>query len=395
MARVIAPSRKIFFWMSFVALGATLGVTFMTSPAAAWKNVPQKRQTQKIPYRPQWVTVLKKGELLRYKRKESSSPRIYKDLIFIGSDGGYFYALKKKSGHKVWRFRASGSVNSAAAFRDDAEGGRVFFAGDEGILYALSIATGKPLWKADLGSEVLTAPVVSGDRLFVATAEGRIASIGAEDGRILWNNERSPEGFRMTIRGNSPPVLDEAGDRIFVGFSDGTLWCLSASNGKLAWEKSFAKKTGRGFDDIDGAPLVDGDRLYVASFDGGLFALSRKNGQILWSQPTGSGVGMTTRGDALYVSGSDGKLYAYNKKDGSKIWEKKVGSGALTAPLLYQNLLAVGLSDETMNFLDAGDGHVIARRFARKGVYSDPIIDGDRIYYLSNGGRVYSLRMIR
>lgn len=377
----------------FPLIGTLLALSF-SPEALAWRSASAVSPREKMPYRPQWVSVVKKGRLFKYKRKEFSSPRIYNDLILVGSDSGYFYAMKKKNGRKVWRFRTAGPVNSAPAFADVEEGGRVFFGNDEGTLYALNVRDGKQVWRSELGSEILTAPVVKGGRLYVATIEGTVAAVRIEDGHLLWKAEHRLSGFRMTIRGNSPPVLDANSDRLFVGFADGTLQCLSSSTGKVLWEKDF-KKGGRGFDDIDGAPLVDGDRLYIASFDGGLFALAKNSGAVVWNQPVGSGVPMLVHREALFVSGSDGRLYAFNKKDGSKLWDNHVGDGALTAPVLYKDLIAVGLSDETMNFVDMEDGHVIARRFARKGVFSDPILDENRIYYLSNGGRLYSLKLLR
>ncbi len=349
---------------------------------------PFERPIQKVPYRPQWVSVVKKGQLFKYKRKEFSSPGVYDDHIFVGADSGIFYSLKKKRGGKAWQFKTVGSVNSAPAFWNQ----QVFFGDDDGILYAVSVETGKEIWRKELGSEILTAPTVFGDRLFVATVEGKIAALAAGDGTILWEKDlvSNLESFKMTIRGNSPPIVDEEGKRLFVGFADGTLQSFATADGKLLWEKSFKKTSG--FNDIDGAPVIDGQRLYIATFDGGVFALSQKNGELLWSQEIGSGVRMAVEGERLYLSGSNGRLYALNKADGSKLWEQKIGSGALTAPAVYQNLVIVGLSDQTINFLSAQDGHPISRRFARKGISSNPLIDGDRIYYLSNGGRLYSLR---
>ena len=346
----------------------------------------------KIPYRPQWVSVVRKGRLFKYKRKEFSSPRILGDWIYVGADAGYLYAMKKKNGRKVWRFRTAGGVNSAPAFSED--GTTVFIGDDKGVLYAISREQGRELWRTELGSEILTEPAVSGGRLFVTTLEGKVACLSASDGHILWEREHELPGFTMTVRGNTPPVLDREGGRLFAGFSDGTLWALSPSDGKPAWEKRLGGAGEKAFHDVDGAPLIEGDRLFVALFEGGLFALSKKTGQVLWSRDLGSGVRFASSAEALYVSGSDGRLHALNKKDGQTLWESKVGKEALTAPVLYKDLIAVGLSGSTMNFIRASDGKVLAHRFARKGVFSDPVIDGDRIYYLSNGGRLYSLKLV-
>jgi outer membrane protein assembly factor BamB len=378
--------------VSLICLGLCGGEAF------AWRNVPLKeRRVEKMPYRPQWVSALKKGRLFKYKRKENSSPKVLGDLVFVGSDAGFLYAMKKKNGRKEWRFKTTGPVNSAPAFWN----GLVLFGDDDGRLYAVSIADGKEAWRAELGSEILAAPAVLGDRVFAATAEGKVAALNAADGRLLWKGGRKKEftgRIQITIRGHASPAPDPAGDRIFVGYSDGVVQALSASGGKVLWEKSLSpandKDKGKGFSDVDGTPLVDGDRVYVATFDGGLYALAKQNGNVLWSRPQGSGVNLLASGDLLIAAASNGHLIAYRKKDGERVWDSPIGRGALTAPVARKDVIAVGLSDKTMNFVDAEDGHVIARRFAKKGIYSDPAVDEDRIYYLSNGGRLYSLRFV-
>jgi len=350
------------------------------------------QRTEKIPYKAQWVSRVKKRKLFLYKRKEFSSPRIYEDTIFTGSDAGVFYAMRKKNGNKIWRFKATGSINSTPGFLKNTEGTWVLFGDDKGIFYALDTKKGKEVWRSDLGSEILTAPAVFEDKIYVATVEGRVVALNASDGHPLWDKENPVPGFTMTIRGNSPPVLTESGKTLFVGFADGKLWALSTSDGKLIWKKDFGKK--KGFSDIDATPLIEGDRLYIATFDGGFYALSTKSGEILWSQEIGSGVRFAAREDVLYVSGEGGRLYAFQKKDGKKIWDKKLGKGTLTAPVIYKNIIVVGLSETTINFLHADTGKLIAHRFAIKGISSNPMVDENRIYYLSNGGRLYSLKFI-
>lgn len=351
---------------------------------------------EKIPFRAQWVSVVKKGRLFKYKRKEFSSPKVLGDLVFTGSDAGYFYAMKKRNGRKVWRFKTEGSVNSEPAFGGGPEGSLVYFGDNKGFLYALTVGEGRLVWKAELGSEILTAPAVEEKRLFVATVEGRVVCLNAGDGTIVWEKEHPLKGFEMSIRGNAPPVADPVSGSLVAGFADGILWSLSMSDGRLLWERNLGGRE-RGFNDLDGRPLVEGDRIFAALYEGGLFSLSRKTGQVVWSRETGSGVRLAGEGEVLYLSGSDGVVHAVRKKDGTEIWKAELGKGgkgALTAPVLYKDLLAVGLSDSTINFLRTVDGKTVARRFARKGISSDPVVDENRIYYLSNGGRLYSLKFV-
>ena len=380
-----------FFSKSTGAWVVSVIFLFFCSVSVSASSVLPGQDKDNLPYRPSWVSVVKKGKLFKYKRKEFSSPRLQGDLIFVGADSGYFYAMKKKNGRKVWRYKTEGSINSAPAFFKD----NVLFGNDEGMLICLDAATGREVWKKPFDSEILTAPAVSGNHIFVATVEGDIVSIDGNSGEVLWKKSNRVEGFKMTIRGNSPPVVDDAG-RLFVGFADGQFWALAQSDGKILWQKTFQGEKA-GFFDVDAEPVIEGDRLYVSTFDGGLYALARKSGQILWSQPVGSGVRPVIGGEFLYVSGSDGHLYAFRKNSGEKVWDTRMGIGALTAPVYYKDRIVAGLSDATINFVRAEDGHVLARRFARKGIFSDPIIDSgdvERIYYFSNGGRLYSLKLL-
>ncbi len=350
-------------------------------------HLKRKPAGYKIPFRSGWVSVFKKGRLFKYRRKEFASPIVQGDLILVGSDNGQFYAMKRRSGRKVWRFKAKGAVNSVAA----SDGERVFFGDDKGHLYALKIGNGERIWEAELGSEILTAPAIGPGNLFVATAEGRIAALRIEDGSVVWSVEHPARAMEMSIRGNSPPVLDGAG-HLYVGFSDGLFWSLRTGDGNVVWEKDYAS-SGR-FGDLDAPPVIEGERIYLGAFDGPLMAVSRQNGRLIWSAEIGTGVPLRVVDDRLVVADSRGHLRAIRKADGTELWSTKVGEGALTAPLVHKDLVVVGLSNSTMNFIDARNGAVMYRRFARKGISSDPLLVDDRLYYLSNGGRLYSLKLV-
>lgn len=355
---------------------------------------------EKIPFKPRWVSIPKKGRFFKYRRKEFSSPILFQNALYVGSDAGYFLRYDT-DGDKVWRIKTGAPVNSTATALQRGEQTIVFFGDDEGFLRAVDGQNGKEIWKSDLGSEVWSAPAItpSGDRLFAVTMEGKIFALNAEDGQMIWQKEytlpsHSSEFGEIVIRGTADPVLDE--NRLYVAFADGLFWALSQKDGKVLWEKKLG--TQKGFNDIDGPALIEQDRLYTASFEGNLISFSRKEGKILWSQEIGSAVKMlmvheeTKAEKTLFVSGTDSHLYALDPKSGKIIWKLLVGKGALTSPIYYKGIIAVGLSSGTMNFIDAQSGKLIIRRFAKKGISSNPILDDDKIYFLSNGGRLYSLR---
>ncbi|MDO8462480.1 MAG: PQQ-binding-like beta-propeller repeat protein [Deltaproteobacteria bacterium] len=351
----------------------------------------------KIPFRPKWVSMIKKGKLFKYQRKEFASPRVYRDLIFVGADSHYFYCLKSKNGHKLWRFEAKGAVHSVPSFSEET----VFFGDNKGIFYALDIKTGNERWRFnDAGSEILAPAAIHENTIYLTTLEGKLIALDLHSGQKNWELThalQSKKGF--TIRNHSGPVLFQGA--VIVGFADGVLAAYSEKEGNPLWEKDLAAGEGS-FRDVDMTPLIEENRLYAAGFQGDLFCLEltpKKSSnstvpKVLWQQKIGSDVGFAIQDDVLYVSGSDGILYALNKMSGVKVWEKKIGRGGLSAPAVLKSTVVVATTDKEVFFVNTLNGDIKIGRFAKKGVFGDPTIDGDRVYYLSNGGRLYSLKIV-
>lgn len=377
-------SQKIVF---FLALLFSVSLQAAEPVHLRHRGYRPKISTFKIPYRPSWVSVVKKGRLFKYKRQEFSSPALCDPLLFVGADSGILYGIKKRSGRKIWRFSTVGAVHSTPSC--DSE--KVYFGDDKGLFYVLEGQTGKEVWRTTLPAEIVTAPAFFGNLLFVATVEGDLFALESATGREVWQKKHPFPDIKMSIRGNSPPVVDGEG-RLYIGFADGTFWSLQARDGRLLWEKSFSEE--RRFSDLDAPPLLSGDRIFIAHFDGPLTALLKSSGKLLWTADVGTGVQMISKDQILYVSDSRGSLKAIDQKEGKLLWETKVGEGALTAPVIFENVIAVGLSSSTMNFVDLKTGGLMFRRFARKGISSNPLLDEDRLYYLSNGGRLYSLKLL-
>ena len=79
-----------------------------------------------------------------------SSPVQYDDMIYVGSDDGFF-ALNAASGKVKWKIAVEGKskelkgVVSSACIAD----GLVFFVGTDGKLYCVDALTGKVKWKKE------------------------------------------------------------------------------------------------------------------------------------------------------------------------------------------------------------------------------------------------------
>jgi outer membrane protein assembly factor BamB len=159
------------------------------------------------------------------------SPTIADDMVFVGSQDGYLYALNETTGEKLWGYAAKlwsydgygytlgGYVGSAAIAN-----GRVYFAAENENssrftnIYALDEATGAKIWVYQMGGFINTAVVVAGDEVFLTGNDRYIYALNAETGCEIWKY--------MTGSGimSSPSI---ANDTIFVGSDDGGMYAIS------------------------------------------------------------------------------------------------------------------------------------------------------------------------
>ena len=82
-------------------------------------------------------------------------------------------ALDARSGAKLWTFDAGGSVFSSAAYHD----GTIYVGANGGKFFALDEATGKPKWTLELGGDITATPAIAGGRIIVPTTAGELFSI--------------------------------------------------------------------------------------------------------------------------------------------------------------------------------------------------------------------------
>ena len=180
-------------------------------------------------------------------------------LILMTRGGGYAYAAK--TGDPLWKLPGD--------FHGCAVAGGVIYTIQNGVPVAVDPSTGEVKWTGkDKVGDTASAPAVSGDRMVVGTADGRICAYSIKDGGLLWSYQTgkalsSLQPYRRDISdvNSSPAIADGV---VYVGSSDGYLYALSVADGKKICSYNLGSP-------IASSPLVDG-RLYVAAYDGNLYS---------------------------------------------------------------------------------------------------------------------------
>ena len=217
---------------------------------------------------------------------------------------------------------------------------------------------------------IYDAPVVDGDRLYLATFEGGVFALRKDDGRPIWPG---PNGNSDAIVGDIAGGVAVSGENLFFGTTEGRLYGWKKADGTPApgWERP--KRLGEG---IWATPVVHGDAVYVATMNGELYAFSLADGSELWSKhfkATGAIAELAVIGDdTLFVPSINKHVYLVRMADGSVAADFRADDWVWTAPAEADSKL----------FFGDFSGYVYALHITSGGVeelWEAASLDGERI----------------
>jgi outer membrane protein assembly factor BamB len=166
---------------------------------------------------------------------------------------------------ELWKFPTRGAVDSSPVIAGD----RLVVASDDGRVYSLSLADGSELWHYEIGSPVAGSPAV---------VEGSFL-IGADDGNLYAFSVKkaapAPSVKRQDLAG---PVRGwrRDGTGIFPDSDPLTEWDEKKN---VRWRTMVGAS--------HSSPVVSGDRVFVTSEKSTLCCLDRKTGKTVWSKTHG------------------------------------------------------------------------------------------------------------
>lgn len=123
----------------------------------------------------------------------AASPALSAGRLYVPTGDGTLHALDVKSGRVVWNWEAQEGL---ASFSPYVRGGKgqvsspavtdrfVFFGSADGHLYALNADSGEVAWSHNLGTPMLSSPVVSGNGLWIGACDGTVNAFSGETTRL-------------------------------------------------------------------------------------------------------------------------------------------------------------------------------------------------------------------
>lgn len=278
-----------------------------------------------------------------------------------------------------WRFTAERGTLTAPVV----QGQQLFVASSKGDVFAIDIKTGKQLWHVTIDkARLLAAPTLVGDDLCLASEQGAVYVLRQRDGSERW---------RYTTQGkiigpiNSYRRQDGVMSLLVIASND-HLYALRQDDGRRLW--TFRLETR-----IEVAPAVVDNNVIFGGCDSFVRVVDADSGLELANVETASyiPVSAAVQWPYVYVGNPEGQFLCLDPFEETILWiyqprEQQYRS----SPAVGGGRIIVGSDDQRIHCLSLS-GQVYWEFMTGDMVLSSPILIGDKVFVGSHDGFFYCL----
>lgn len=273
----------------------------------------------------------------------SGGPGASEKLILVGSDEGDVLAYTSETGELLWQTKVSSEILSAPQEAYDIVVVRTI----DGKIFGLNANDGSHLWIYDRTVPALTLrgtsnPVITGDIVIAGFDGGRLAAIELYTGKLIWETSISLASGRSQLERmvdiDSEPVI--IGNDIYVATFQGRLASVTLESGRITWTRDISSYAGL---------TSDGQYIYITDDQSHVWALDRASGNSVWKQENLFARMVTapaTIGDLVVVGDLEGYLHWMDKSNGQFVARTRVSNSPIIAPpIAIEDIVYVYSSD--------------------------------------------------
>ena len=268
-----------------------------------------------------------------------AGPGVGGGLVVVGSLGGEVIALDAATGAQRWRSSLGGEILAPAAVGET----MVLVRTVDGRLLGLAAADGRQVWSYEqlvprLSLRGSAAPVIAGDMAICAFDNGKVAALSLDSGDLLWNAAvAAPRGrteLERLVDIDSAVIV--SGDDVFAAGYQGRVAMLARASGQVWWSRELSSHRSMATDD---------DLLFVTTVDSAVVALNRRDGSEAWRQDAmlrRRMTGAAVDGDAVVVADFEGRLHWLDRASGELLGRANAGGDRISnAPVVAGGLVLV------------------------------------------------------
>jgi outer membrane protein assembly factor BamB len=310
------------------------------------------------------------------------APRIFNDIVYMGSTAGVMSAYDIESGRVLWSQDEKTPLGGAAEFFKD----HIAYGGLNGRLFVRHYLSGQLKYAIDLGAPIESAPYFHNDRMIIYLRGHQIVHLDAETGKILWVYKRAVPVTTTLQRTTKPLVI---GNKIILGFADGFVGALSIDEGLLLWETKIVEQSK--FIDVDLNPVLAGGVVVTGSPSGDLKAINPDSGAISRSYGISVLAHPVLRGEQLILGTNDGEVVLMSV-GGDILKRVKVSKQAISAVGWWKDNLIAASFDGTLKAIDPLTLKTIdefAMGYDYSAVFSDLVTHENYLSIYTSRNRLY------
>lgn len=255
-----------------------------------------------------------------------------------------------------WAYNSGAPINTEPAIVN----GTAYFGNDAGVLSAVNIQAGSPMWTFTIpsGAPIRSSPAID--------ATGQII-FGANDGNVYVLNSSGALEKTVAVGGNlgSPAY---ANGNIVIASSGGEVYSIADPS----WTANWSTNSGGA---IAAAPIYDAKAgvVIVGTTGGSVVAYNSASGTVRWTGTTGGAINSIAANNGnVYVGSADGNLYAFQESTGNEEFKFATASSVNAVNIGGAGNIAFGTSAGTVYQTKPGG----AMLFAQVGKYGNTPIVG-------------------
>lgn len=245
----------------------------------------------------------------------STRPAVAGNVVIVPM-GNTLVALSLATGKELWRGPKTAQSASVAA-----DSRTVFVMGEDNNFYALDSASGRQKWKKAFTQgrgSCYSQPVVRDGIIYVtgsleispttdrgpATTYRHLFALDADTGEERWRYPAKPAGWRDVCL--TQPIAAEDG---FFAVADETIHALDRTTGQARWTLEVKRPVERSVRAVAVGGLVDAGRVLIGLTSGYLIAFEKATGKTAWEirgQYRVASPSTAVAGGVLYFQGHPG-----------------------------------------------------------------------------------------
>ncbi len=279
----------------------------------------------------------------------------------LGDYDGKLYFVDSENGEKSWHYSPKEAL--AEFFASPViHSGKAYVPGSNKYCYALNLTTRREIWKQLLPAPVRQTPAMDDNGIvYVATEKSLHALDAGNSGNIIWSVDLTVTGRRGVVVAASPVVF---GEYIVTATADGRIFAFSAKDGGKYWSHTLPGR-------IANQLLAFRDKILVPCQDGKLYALNPADKKVAWifdlkgmphKEPVTAPVAC---GDDVIIGMADGRLLCLDcTGEPAFKWEYRLKTPAAVPPVVERRMI----------YVSCRDGSVSALRFAADAANAAPTL---------------------